>query len=368
MRAASREPRNTEIGLDRLKRRSYIIALLVASVAATFGYFLDATLLPYPALRWIFGPITSAGAVFAAFIIGSERLPLARVEGVAYVASSTVLVLRIAVAFLLLPTEGSVLAMMPNFSPWTGAVYIMAFAAFPTRRAVFMASALYLVLLAIACAFVLHRGLGALSLQDIGGLAQEFLVAHPFVISLLYFMAIVKEAFSRERTERVLLDRIAHTDELTGLANRRHVLGAAQKELDRIAREPRPFSVLMLDVDHFKRVNDTLGHATGDEVLAGIAETLKLVVRAGDEVGRFGGEEFLVLAYGADTPMAERAAERMREAIAERTQVGVPKVTASVGVATHVPGESLASLLARADAALYRAKNEGRNRVAVDAA
>lgn len=363
----SREPRNSEVGLERLKRRSYVIALVVASVAAMLGWLLDDSLVPHPWLRVAFGPVTAMGALCAAALLGTERLPLARLERVAYVASSTLLVLRIAVSFVLVPPTGSVLAIMPNFSPWIGAVYIMAFAAFPIRRAVRMASALYAALLVLCIAFVAHRGLASFSAQDLSGLAQEFVVAHPFVISLLYFMAIVKEVLARERMERVMLDRIAHTDDLTGLANRRHVLGAAQKAIERIARDPRPFSVLLLDVDHFKRVNDLYGHAMGDAVLCAVADALKNEVRAGDDVGRFGGEEFLVLAYDADLEMAERAADRMRIAIEALTRVGLPRVTVSVGVATLGGGENLASILARTDAALYRAKHAGRNRVAVAA-
>ncbi len=158
----------------------------------------------------------------------------------------------------------------------------------------------------------------------------------------------------------------ASRDPLTGLMNRRAFDDAAAKELSRAQRAESPMALLMIDLDHFKRVNDTLGHPAGDSVLVETAARLRAVVRESDHVARFGGEEMVVLLPDCAPRDALLVAERVRRAIARApigTRAGAVRVTASVGVAVSPQGrEGLPSLIARADAALYRAKNTGRDR------
>jgi diguanylate cyclase (GGDEF)-like protein len=151
-------------------------------------------------------------------------------------------------------------------------------------------------------------------------------------------------------------------DGLTGLWTKRHFVSQARAEIDAARRYGDPLSLIMVDVDHFKKVNDTHGHVTGDKVLKGVAEVLKKRVRGGS-VYRYGGEEMAVLLPKVDLPRAAEVAERLREAIETRKIAGV-KVTASFGVA-QLDGRMAesAALVERADAALYRAKEAGRNRV-----
>jgi diguanylate cyclase (GGDEF)-like protein len=157
---------------------------------------------------------------------------------------------------------------------------------------------------------------------------------------------------------------LANTDALTGLANRRY----AMSEIDRaiiLARGQRvPLSLVVFDLDHFKDVNDTYGHAAGDLVLAKVARVAQLVVPAGDLLARFGGEEFVVLLRGADRSAACEFAERLRWSIESGSAVeNVPGVTASIGYASFEPSDTSLTLFARADAALYEAKSAGRNQV-----
>ncbi|MBK9088776.1 MAG: diguanylate cyclase [Holophagales bacterium] len=166
-----------------------------------------------------------------------------------------------------------------------------------------------------------------------------------------------------------ILEKLALTDALTGLANRRAFLDALEAELARALRHDYPASLLFLDLDEFKRVNDTHGHAVGDEVLAGIARVLNGGRRRGDLAARIGGEEFAVLLPMTGRVPAALVAERIRratEAFPLGRSIEVP-VTVSIGVASTDdsprPFEA-AELLGRADAALYRAKAGGRNRVA----
>ncbi len=167
----------------------------------------------------------------------------------------------------------------------------------------------------------------------------------------------------------IALEQMALTDTLTGVPNRR----ALDEDLGRIChlanRHNESHSLILVDLDHFKAVNDTHGHLIGDQVLRMSADGLTRTLRNSDRVYRFGGEEFAVLLPHTDAPHAREAAERIRLALASLALdrlVGAPLcITASCGVATHLAGESPEQWLARADEALYRAKQAGRNQTRV---
>ena len=157
-------------------------------------------------------------------------------------------------------------------------------------------------------------------------------------------------------------------DPLTGVFNRRHVEDVLRQELDRAQRHQRPLSVAMVDADHFKAINDTHGHQTGDEVLRAISDRCQKTLRSHDVFGRYGGEEFVVVFPETDLEEAGAVAERLRAAVADRPiQVGdhALGVTVSIGVAAFAPGHDLEKLFQRADSALYAAKQAGRNVVRV---
>jgi diguanylate cyclase (GGDEF)-like protein len=153
-------------------------------------------------------------------------------------------------------------------------------------------------------------------------------------------------------------------DPLTGLLNRRGGEDQLGREVARAHRENRPLSVAMLDVDHFKQVNDQFGHEIGDRVLRGLARTMADCVRAYDFVARWGGEEWLAVMPGAARNDAHGIVERIRSAVEAFRSEGLPAVTISAGVDELAPGETTgAGVIARADARLYQAKSAGRNRV-----
>ena len=178
----------------------------------------------------------------------------------------------------------------------------------------------------------------------------------------------------QRRTLRAVNHRLrwlSDIDPLTGILSRRAVHRRLRAELKRAQRETGSLAILMLDLDHFKNVNDMFGHAAGDRVLRRMGRHLRRLARATDSVGRIGGEEFLVVLPAAGSAEAMRFAERLRQAIAERPDdPRTPRVTTSVGVLTVVgPGPSdMEQALRLADAALYRAKSEGRNRVSLSPA
>lgn len=172
------------------------------------------------------------------------------------------------------------------------------------------------------------------------------------------------------------LQHMAEHDELTGLPNRRRMLAQLEQARLVAGKKDRPFCVAVLDLDHFKRINDRYGHQAGDEVLAGFANRTETVLRDSDQVlrvdesasdiGRFGGEEFLAILPGTDLEGARLAAGRLRECIAENpfdTNAGPIECTVSIGVTQYGPDEEVHHTIGRADEALYRAKDQGRNRV-----
>lgn len=159
------------------------------------------------------------------------------------------------------------------------------------------------------------------------------------------------------------LEKMASTDELTGLFNRREILRRLNQEIARCERHNAPLSLMMLDLDHFKHVNDTYGHQTGDKILVACAEQLRAASRNIDEIGRLGGEEFLIILPDTDRAQAKHLAERCRQAI-EDIQITdeIPhRCTVSIGVAEWSPGMSKPQLIKQADDLLYQAKSAGRN-------
>ncbi|MGA8013765.1 MAG: diguanylate cyclase [Candidatus Acidiferrales bacterium] len=163
-----------------------------------------------------------------------------------------------------------------------------------------------------------------------------------------------------------LLFRATH-DALTGISNRAAVMDALRNELSRQVREQRSFGVILVDIDHFKNVNDTYGHLCGDEVLQAVTRRMKECIRPYDTVGRYGGEEFLIIASNTDAVGTLALAERIRGVVESKpvvTQAGEVRVTASLGVAVSTDARSTDPqiLLRLADKALYRAKELGRNR------
>jgi diguanylate cyclase (GGDEF)-like protein len=192
--------------------------------------------------------------------------------------------------------------------------------------------------------------------------ALMFIVASTGAILASFSFVLVHEERLRGRLLQWSL-----TDSLTGIANRRAFLDSFSRALSSGRRRGEPVAVLILDVDHFKRVNDTAGHTAGDAVLRSLARALAEAVRSEDTLARVGGEEFGVVIPGASLASAAAAAERLRETIAARP-VEVEglrfDVTVSVGVASTDEGDvEAATLFARADALLYEAKRRGRNRV-----
>lgn len=180
----------------------------------------------------------------------------------------------------------------------------------------------------------------------------------------------ISDGYQRELKDlNEALKRSSHTDYLTGLANRRDMMDRLKAELSRAKRGRLPLTLLMVDVDHFKSINDTYGHETGDRVLCAIADTMRATLRQYDVCSRWGGEEFLVMLPGTGLKDGAIVAEKLREQISSievEHEGNRLSATISLGLACYRRGEPLTGLLQRADEAMYEAKRLGRNQVAVE--
>jgi diguanylate cyclase (GGDEF)-like protein len=199
-------------------------------------------------------------------------------------------------------------------------------------------------------------------------------IAKPFSGPVL--VAKVRALCERTRADRELRDKLRYAEEnatidpLTRLSNRRHFEARLKEESAHARRHQQAFSLLMLDIDHFKSVNDTFGHEEGDRVIVHVADAMRSILRKEDAAFRYGGEEFVILLRATDGPHALRAAERLRESLKARPiELGEERVTRAItfsgGVASVDASNAFATddLVARADAALYAAKRGGRDRV-----
>jgi len=165
------------------------------------------------------------------------------------------------------------------------------------------------------------------------------------------------------RKNREELERLSTTDSLTGLGNRRHLMNLLTHEIERAKRAGQPFSILMLDVDHFKKYNDNHGHQAGDDVLARVSAVLRDSIRPYDCAARYGGEEFLIMLSATSLDRAQESAERIRKQVRSEAFEGGP-VTISIGVAEFpAHGDTAKAVIGEADTALYEAKRAGRDRV-----
>lgn len=209
--------------------------------------------------------------------------------------------------------------------------------------------------LAALLALVIHGG----AFQSV---AQSFsFLLSAAVVSLFAFIFA-----ARTDTQRVQLESLATRDWLTGANNRQAMEHELQMAVHANLRSPATYGLMMLDLDHFKRINDQHGHDAGDRVLVAFAELMRKSTRKVDRLFRFGGEEFVLLLPGAGVAELHKATVNLMERIRAELKSPAGAVTCSIGAAALLPGEEWPLWLARADAAMYRAKQGGRNRVEID--
>lgn len=221
---------------------------------------------------------------------------------------------------------------------------------------------------------IINKGIASITNQERGSVTNQHVsinvqtvVDYDLVFKILaavFILAVTGGIWAYQlKKHNKELARISQTDTLTGLPNRTKLNARFGAEYDRAKRYHRPLSIIMLDIDHFKRINDEQGHLVGDKVLVEIGRVAQKNVRSSDTLGRWGGEEFLVVCPETAMEAAFQVAERIRGAIEAHAFQSKSAQTISAGVASLASGDSLDSLLIRADTALYQAKDAGRNRV-----
>jgi diguanylate cyclase (GGDEF)-like protein/hemerythrin-like metal-binding protein len=224
-------------------------------------------------------------------------------------------------------------------------------------------------------ASLLNAPTGNEAVVNLHGGAADGITAHVWVIRTPHWILLVFKGFLDAASDGQItwlrdrvteLERLADTDHLTGAWNRAHLDRVIDVELARSVATQQPLSLVLFDIDHFKRINDTFGHAVGDSVLRELVDRVRARLRSADVLFRWGGEEFVVLVSSGGYRNAASVAKNLRVVVEERPFETAGSVTISLGVAEHVDNETAKEWFERLDAALYTAKESGRNRVVVD--
>ena len=244
---------------------------------------------------------------------------------------------------------------------WVPLGYGMAFVFVGTRAALAVSAVTFVGLFA-PLTWVALRGQPPAWSNDFGAFLAVIAMAHGMYVVLLMGVVMLRASQTRAEERASILHALATTDVLTGLPNRRALHEALQGHLLLAGRHGKPLAVALIDIDHFKAINDQHGHAVGDAVLQEISQVMRAALRQADQLGRWGGEEFVLCL--PDTPISAAAdtVERLRQAVAAHPFPHGQPVTVSIGLAQLLCHDSLEQLLHRTDRALYRAKAQGRNR------
>ncbi|TFW05728.1 GGDEF domain-containing protein [Oxalobacteraceae bacterium OM1] len=341
-----------------LRAENLVVAFLLAvSVIPGYGLF----------FRWL-GDGPSALACFAAMpFVGATLLILRRYGAVRAARTVLATTIYLLVLFIIYRTGGA----GSPFLIWLAACPLLATAAGGALHGLGWTC----MVLATATGVYAAGGHWTLPQPQVRDmLLLRFAATTSFVMVIAVFL-LVYERINASAIKRLdqafgVIHALAIRDDLTGVLNRRELFRIAERECHRAARHGTPLSFCLLDVDNFKVINDTWGHATGDEVLKRVAGTIAGTVRKSDAFGRYGGEEFLLLLVGMDLANAGSFVERVRKALEAMPidELGGRGITVSAGIAQYRTNESVAQALGRADRALYCAKGDGRNRIALEAA
>ncbi|MBS2023754.1 MAG: GGDEF domain-containing protein [Deltaproteobacteria bacterium] len=337
-----------------MKRTALLIIFALSWLSSAAGWtIMELNGLSGPALRGVFGlNIVFHPCMFAAVWF---RLLPARVVDVICVAFAAIVCAGCLVLRLYFPALGGNLDLQALYL-WIPVIYVFAFTLMGHRASLKLSLAILIVFVAIT----LPHLVSGRDLPLTNFTVQLHMVSSLLIVAL-YFFSSYQHKFQLAQLTADELARLANSDELTKLANRRRMTEVIEAELARFARYGHEFALILIDVDHFKAVNDRLGHAVGDEVLVALGQRLGEQLRDVDMLGRWGGEEFLVVLPETGFDNALKKATALCAHVAAGPLAG-QAVTISCGLSKLGKGDTLDALLRRADAALYVAKNGGRNR------
>ena len=361
------KPTESVESLRALKRRIFFGVLVAGLLTILIDWIpkgLDGTLTSYE--RVIF-PISTALCLGLLIALWRTRVPLVWIEWTLFIATTLALLVSLFEVLFKADTalDPNHLGAFSDLLYWFPLVYVLAFFIFESHRGLLVGSLVF-----FAVSLILGMTDGILDWRSKGDMAELYLLGRFYLANAAYIVLLtvsvrLNEQYVRVRTLAETMTYLAHTDTLIEIANRRELNQTIAREINLATRHSQPLAVIMFDLDHFKQVNDTYGHDTGDTMLKEIARIVRGLVRSPDLLGRWGGEEFLIVAPQTDSAQARGLAERLRLAIAAHAFEQIGSITASFGVAEYGPPESPEDWLKRADQALYAAKQGGRNQVAM---
>jgi diguanylate cyclase len=340
---------------DHLKRLVLMAILALSWVGSGVAWALMESLgLSSPVLRLVFG----LNAVFhpVMFVVAWKRLLPLRIVDMSCLLFAAGICAACMALRLYSPTYGASIDLQPLYL-WIPVIYVFAFTLSGHKSSLSISLAILALFVSISVPYLVRH-----FDQPYGNFTIQLHVVSAVLIAALYFFSSYQHRFQIAQLTVDELARLANTDELTKLANRRRMAEAVESELLRFARYGHVFSLILIDIDHFKTVNDRFGHGVGDQTLVALAARTMDVLRDADTLGRWGGEEFVVIL--PETPFEEtlHKATALCGHVAAQPLVGDHAVTISCGVASVTTGDDADTLLQRADVALYAAKRRGRNR------
>jgi diguanylate cyclase (GGDEF)-like protein len=331
---------------NQLRRQVGLWLLPLGAIASILGWFVSLERGPAAFLDLVALPLLALSLLLLELLLLFKRISFK------YVEIGTLLALSIYQLSLMVNTVFTGHETQVGSSAlWFPLVFLLAFLFLSRPRALKFSLLYYGLSLTTG---LLGLGLGSLGRQGINTLLQFYLANLSILVILNLY------AYWRERHD--VVDQMAHTDALTRLPNRRWMQGLLDQAFSRVGSR-EPFAVLLIDLDHFKKINDQYGHAIGDEILYEVGVRLNSVLRRSDALARWGGEEFLVLAQNSDLAQAQQLASRLGAVVREQPFAASIKVTLSVGVTCYKTGDTASDLVHRADTALYKAKSHGRDRL-----
>lgn len=353
--------KNRRQSLDKLRQRLYTVAFLLALVGAVFAL--------------VIGETTGSGSpftrnllvgviLFEVLAVVLVRRPkfLRLIEELTYLVLSAVMASVLLYSLYLAESPAVLRTSLLSYYLWLPTVYVLLFFLYSSRGALIRSAGLFVLLFLISLPHILFSTGPTDLFEGFDTLGHHF-VSTASIITLLYFFTRVKDRLIEAQAAVSEITVLSETDALTGLPNRRRIYNVLEQEMDRARRYGGPLSLVLFDIDDFKKVNDTLGHDAGDAVLTEISDLLGRCRRSTDQLGRWGGEEFVLVAPETDREEAVRLAERLRTVVEDHHFEAAGKLTASFGVTVFHEEDDLASLVKKADVNLYTAKSRGKNRV-----
>ena len=342
-------------GVREVKRRVYLLGLPFGAVSAVLLFWLEWEQGTLHSVDRVGLPLLAGLVAVLGLLFWRRRGSFFVLELLLFAGLAAMVLASLGYSILILPSND--VTNLRGLGYWTSVLSTLAFLVFGVRTGLKISLVTFFAAVGI--------WLAEITLGDNGTIAERTILfqlysANAIQLLLLWAFGVLVHTQTQQATR---LERDANTDMLTGLPNRRFLQTQLEGEFERAVRYGRTFSVALLDLDHFKRVNDTFGHAVGDKTLQEVARLLTAQVRNLDTTGRWGGEEFLLLLPELPLGTAYEVAERFRQLVAAHPFAHGHPLTVSLGVAEYRAGEGLEELLNRADAALYDAKTQGRNRV-----